>query len=108
NLCRADLRGVDLRRANLRGSRLSKATLEKADLRGADLRGAELMQASLKGALYDRRTRWPFGLWPPEEKCTRREEPSEIAPAPPPPARGREAIPSEADQPAVAAPPPRP
>jgi len=76
----ADLRGADLRRANLRGADLGGAKLGGADLRGADLTGSSLLggcavngteivmwrEAVLKGARYDRFTRWPSGFRPEE------------------------------------------
>jgi uncharacterized protein YjbI with pentapeptide repeats len=67
----ADLRGADLRRANLERAYLGGADLGGADLRGANLRAAfcefttgdGVMQiqtiANFRGAIYDKKTRWP-------------------------------------------------
>ena len=69
---KATLRGSDLREANLslaildnsdmRGVNLQGANLQGADLSGADLREAILFQAELRGATYNRATRWPEGF----------------------------------------------
>jgi uncharacterized protein YjbI with pentapeptide repeats len=73
----ADLRQADLRGADLRGSCLRKAHLEAAHLEGADLRGADLFgwkgrePASLTGAHYDARTRWPGSYDPQRHGATR-------------------------------------
>ena len=55
-----DLRGADLRGADLRGAFIMRANLADADLRGADLRLAMFRYANLRGARYDRATRWSF------------------------------------------------
>lgn len=66
----ADLRGADLSGRDLHEAGFPAASLQDADLRGANLRGADLSgaqglaNASLTGAIYDRRTRWPTGVDP--------------------------------------------
>lgn len=79
NLTQANLEGLDLKGVSLYGCKLRGANLRnakgltdirKADLRDADLRGAYLLGVSayytadvnLRGAKYDKRTRWPKGF----------------------------------------------
>jgi uncharacterized protein YjbI with pentapeptide repeats len=79
SLYRANLDSIDafgstftgsiLYRANLMNSTLAYcdfrgACLDLADLRAADLQGANLTDASLKGAIYCQKTRWPDGFDP--------------------------------------------
>jgi uncharacterized protein YjbI with pentapeptide repeats len=76
NLSRTNLRGACLRAAHLGGADLTGTDLRAADLRGAVLsdpetgsRGmpagdADLHRARLRGARYDRFTRWPAGFDP--------------------------------------------
>ncbi len=59
NFTNADLTRADLDESDLRDANFEKAILWGASLRGADFRGANLLQADLRGARYDRRTRWP-------------------------------------------------
>ena len=93
NLLRANLKGTNLDGANLNGAYLawaylSEATLKGADLGDADLAGAGLVEADLSGAnlcgtnltradlsgvklagaSYDRRTIWPEGFEPQEDR----------------------------------------
>jgi uncharacterized protein YjbI with pentapeptide repeats len=94
DLTRADLQGADLRDAIIDG-----ALLFGADLRGANLRGSELVEtgierAFLRGALYDRTTRWPRLFNPLRSGCIRRHAPAELTPAHPSEGRGDEAVPS--------------
>jgi uncharacterized protein YjbI with pentapeptide repeats len=93
-LFEADLHGANLCGANLRGADLTHACLNGATLAGADLRGVcfddtpmgltyvdfllldkvtgrwrsvppvTLMNVDLRGARYDRTTRWPAGFDP--------------------------------------------
>ncbi len=49
---------------DLAGAFLENADLSDTDLRGADLSGADLKDAWLRGARYDRHTRWPDGFDP--------------------------------------------
>jgi|GEM_PF-909929 len=53
-----ELSEADLRGANLSGTWLSGARLNKANLCGSDLTGAELSDVELRGAFYDRNTRF--------------------------------------------------
>ena len=74
NLEGLDLKGVSLFQCNLRGANLKNAKgfsdIRRADLRDADLRGAYLLGISafysenvnLRGAKYDKNTRWPKGF----------------------------------------------
>jgi len=60
----ATLGGTSLRRSFLyaaapRGPRVVGADFRFADLSSADLRDLDLSQALLRGAIYDRHTRWP-------------------------------------------------
>ncbi len=69
NLSRADLREASLHQAHLDDANLSQANLQGAnltgaDLHGADLREADLFQADLRGARYNRQTKWPEGFTP--------------------------------------------
>lgn len=91
DLVGANLRRVNLREADLRGALLLDADLQGADLRGANLQGTALdhlcdlvtitveegptgrpvrvvsthgLDPNLRGARYDRRTRWPAGFDP--------------------------------------------
>ncbi len=85
-----DLRGATFRKSTLSGARLAGAVLDytdlsRCDLRGADLSGASLLDAdfadadltgadltdcrrtamvNLRGARFDRTTRWPPGVGP--------------------------------------------
>jgi hypothetical protein len=52
---------ADLTQANLARSSLLGANLAGANLAGADLTGALLVRTDLRGARWDRRTRWPEG-----------------------------------------------
>ena len=99
----ADLACADLTRANLQGADLREAILDGAllfgaDLRGSNLRGSELVEtgiegAFLRGALFDRTTRWPRLFNPIRCGCIRRHAPAELTPAAPSEGRGDEAIP---------------
>jgi len=61
----AQMKGADLQRAELIAVDLSRADLSHADLRGADLRRAyNLLEATLSGAKYDTKTKWPVDLDP--------------------------------------------
>jgi hypothetical protein len=40
------------------------ANLPRSDLRGADLRGCTIDDVHLRGARYDKQTRWPDGFDP--------------------------------------------
>ena len=79
NLSQANLEGLDLKGVSLYGCKLRGANLRnakgltdirKTDLRDADLRGAFLLgvaadyltDVNLRGAKYDKRTRWPKGF----------------------------------------------
>ena len=55
----ADLTRADLDESDLRDANFENAILWGASLRGADFRGAKLLQTDLRGARYDRHTRWP-------------------------------------------------
>jgi uncharacterized protein YjbI with pentapeptide repeats len=59
----ADLRNAELRNAKLRNADLAEADLRGAHLEGSDLSGADLTLANLKGATYDKDTKWPSGFW---------------------------------------------
>jgi len=61
NLITTHFEGTRLTNAILRDCRLIGAMMFNADLRGADLTGSS-GEPSLKGAVYDSRTRWPEGL----------------------------------------------
>lgn len=65
--CGAVFVGVDASRADfecadLRDAKFDGAKLSGADLRGADLTGSSLVRADLRGARFDRNTRWPLGF----------------------------------------------
>jgi len=66
----ANLHGAQLNGANMQGTELiatdlSHANMSHADLRGADLRRAvNLLEATLDGAEFDSRTKWPDGFDP--------------------------------------------
>jgi hypothetical protein len=76
----ADLRGADLHSANLHGADLWEADLCGADLTAADVDWADSVPsrhrapdptvafgwADVRGARYDRYTRWPSGIDPKE------------------------------------------
>ena len=60
------LHGADLRDADMRGTELVNIAASCADLRGAVFRGMQFVSDSgtrvfrLRGAIYNRLTRWPF------------------------------------------------
>jgi uncharacterized protein YjbI with pentapeptide repeats len=60
----AHCRSINLRRADLRDATMGDIDLTKARLQGADFRGCVLDDACVKGARYDRRTRFPEGFDP--------------------------------------------
>jgi uncharacterized protein YjbI with pentapeptide repeats len=62
SFARADLTRADLSSAKLVGASFEDAALSSADLRGADLSGASLLRTDLRGAHYDRDTRFPDGF----------------------------------------------
>jgi hypothetical protein len=53
-----------MRRANLASANLKGADFTNADLTDAVLTGADLTNAALAGALYNEKTRWPYGFDP--------------------------------------------
>ena len=70
NLAKADLRGAKMRRANFETSNMTGANLERADLTGgAKFMEVDFTDASLRGALYDSYTKFPYGFDPVAAGC---------------------------------------
>ena len=61
----ADLTGADLTEAVLARANLTGAVLAETNLSGADLSESNPITATLSGAIYDSRTRWPQGFHAP-------------------------------------------
>jgi uncharacterized protein YjbI with pentapeptide repeats len=61
----ADLTGADLTEAVLTRANLTGAVLAETNLSGADLSESNPVTATLSGAIYDSRTRWPQGFHAP-------------------------------------------
>jgi uncharacterized protein YjbI with pentapeptide repeats len=61
----ADLTGADLTEAILTRANLTGAVLTETNLSGADLSESNPITATLSGAVYDSRTRWPQGFHAP-------------------------------------------
>ncbi len=73
NLAAANLAGCDLTGCDLAGTRLTGANMAGADLSRSDLRGADMLHASLEdatvvGAIFDDKTRFPELFFDPEGK----------------------------------------
>lgn len=57
----ASFKGADLKHANLKGSIIRKADFRGADLRDADLSTEKIALAKFDGAIFNDKTRLPFG-----------------------------------------------
>jgi uncharacterized protein YjbI with pentapeptide repeats len=92
----ADLTGADLTEAVLTRANLTGAVLAETNLSGADLSDSNPITATLSGAIYDSRTRWPQGFHAPGAHGTasrsreRSRQSSTAAPGGPPASRRRE------------------
>lgn len=63
-LMSSDFGGADLRQAHFGASHISGSAFDEADLRGANLAETEGVPRSLRGALYDRHTKFPERIEP--------------------------------------------
>lgn len=67
NLKEANLTKAVLDGAKLRGTNLEYANLQEASLKGADFTNAKVANVNWKGAIYDDKTKFPYGYFDTDE-----------------------------------------